>query len=602
MIRCPSTRFGKLLVGAAALALASACTELPIESGEAASDGSLVGELTAYMVDYENENRSEVLHKLLQPSGTERTLLFSTVPDLEPGTKLKVWASEEGDALRVLRYEAFPEPVELQQQPLVMGTPKPTRRWAFVLVNFGNGVNTTEQAITPRLFDAMTAGSIRSYFREVSYGLQDLDGEVFSFTTTANGACDTGVTRLRAMIPGQFSQYLWYFGQRQAGCGWAGLAQLGSATRPSRDSWYNASNGCVVLVQEPGHNFGMVHSSAITCTRNGTRVPLTLPNEAGATCAHNEYGNPFDPMGRGCYHMNGPQKAYQDWLSGCNVVKVGSSGTFTVFPIEKACNGVQLLQVPLPAPRTMRIGTLSAVITSYYLELRTPVGFDFKPNAAGNLTPRVLVTIGGDVRGAGQAGGRNWLIDMTPETPMSVTDSALPVGRQYVDPAEGGPKFTVVSADMEKAVIKIELSTGGGSVDAPGTGVCDGNAMMPFTAPGPETCNAAPATPAAPATDAGAPPAVTPDASPPPPPSAPDAGVTGGIDNPGGGGPPPAPAPAPSGGGTPPAPSAPSAMTPVAEPIEAGCSCRTAPGPSSSGTILLGGLFAAAMLLRRRRR
>ncbi len=606
MIRRPSTRFGKLFLGAAALALGLGCSDLPPAASEAPTDGSLVGELTAYMVDYENDNRSEIVHKLLQESGTERTLLFDTQPDLAPGTRLQVWATEEGEALRVTRFRTLPDnnPTEVQQQALLNGTPKPTRRWAFILVNFGTGVNITEQAITPRLFDPMLPSSIRSYFREVSYGLQDLDGEVFSFTTTANGACDTGVAqRLRPMIEGQFSQYLWYFGQRQTGCGWAGLAQLGSATRPSRDSWYNASNGCVVLVQEPGHNFGMVHSSAIRCTRDGAVVPLTLPGEAGAVCTHNEYGNPYDPMGRGCYHMNGPQKAYQDWLSGCNVVKVGSSGTFTLFPIEKACNGVQLLQIPLPAPRTMRIGNISAVITSYYLELRTPVGFDFKPQAGASLTPRVLVTIGGDVRGANQAGGRNWLLDMTPETAMNVGDSALPVGRLYTDPGEGGPKFTVVSADMEKAVIRVELAGGGGSADEPGTGTCDGANPMPFTAPGPATCNAAPATPAAPATDAGAPPPAMPDAAPPPP-ATPDAGPpVGGIDNPGvpapsvNPPPPPSPSPPMSAPGSPPAPT-----TPDPEPVQAGCSCSTGPGPSSGGTVALGGLLAIALLVRRRRR
>ena len=47
--------------------------------------------------------------------------------------------------------------------------------------------------------------------------------------------------------------------------------------------------------------------------------------------------------------MDGFQKAYQDWLTGCNVVKVTTSGTFTLFPLEKPCNGVQLLQIPVPA-------------------------------------------------------------------------------------------------------------------------------------------------------------------------------------------------------------------------------------------------------------
>ena len=82
-------------------------------------------------------------------------------------------------------------------------------------------------------------------------------------------------------------------------------------------------------------------------------------------CTHSEYGNPFDPMGGGggggsqqmlnrCLHMNGVQKAYQDWLGGCNIVKATTSGRFTIYPLEKTCNGVQVLQVPLPAPRTLR--------------------------------------------------------------------------------------------------------------------------------------------------------------------------------------------------------------------------------------------------------
>ena len=176
-------------MGAAALATAIGCSaDMPEETGGAISDGSLVGELTAYMADY--ENRSELVHKLLEASGTERTLVFPTETDLTPGTRLKVWAAEEGDALRVIRYEVLPDGLELQQQALVDATPKPIRRWAFVLVNFGMGVNVTEAQIRPRLFDPMLPTSIRSYFREVSYGIQDLEGEVFSLH-------DDGSQRLR---------------------------------------------------------------------------------------------------------------------------------------------------------------------------------------------------------------------------------------------------------------------------------------------------------------------------------------------------------------------------------------------------------------------
>ena len=99
-----------------------------------------------------------------------------------------------------------------------------------------------------------------------------------------------------------------------------------------------------------------------------------------------------------CYHMNGVQKAYQDWLGGCNVVKATSSGTFTIYPLEKPCDGVQLLQVPLPSARTLQFppsagSTLqNGVVTAYYVELRAPVGLD-----ASLQTPRVFIVAAGDL-------------------------------------------------------------------------------------------------------------------------------------------------------------------------------------------------------------
>jgi MYXO-CTERM domain-containing protein len=251
-----------------------------------------------------------------------------------------------------------------------------------------------------------------------------------------------------------------------------------------------------VLVQEPGHNFGMVHSSAMRCTLNGQPVPLAWPSQMGSECKHIEYGNPFDPMGGGdCFHMNGVQKAYQDWLSGCNVVKATSSGTFTLYPLESACDGPQLLQIPFPQPRTFgNAGKLA----SYYLELRAPLGRDSK------APPGVLVIVANEVREARLAGNNNWLLDMTPET-MKLGDEALPVGKPFADGLPGGPKFTVVSVDATKAVIQVELQGQAADPGKVGKGMC-GDATD-FQPDAPVKC-VAPPTPAA------------------PPPKTPDGGVT----------------------------------------------------------------------------
>lgn len=471
--------------------------------------GALEGELVAYMADY--ADHAERYHALRLPSGEEHRLAFAEAPNLPPlGAKIRVWGdSMAADGIQVSRFEMVAAPeIEANARALVDGPKKPVRKWAFVLVDLnGRGVNLTKENAERALFDETNPESIRSYYREASFGTQDLDGDVLGpFRYDERRACDSNgvVQALGPRIEGDYDQYLFYFGNR-AQCGWLGLAQLGSVQRPGQVSWYNASYDCVVLVQEPGHNFGMVHSSAISCSKGGTPVPLVddfAPDDV--ECGHSEYGNPFDPMGRGCFHMNGYQKAYQGWVSGCNVVKAKTSGLYTIFPLETPCNGAQVLQVPLVEPRNFRLGQSGNPVTNYYVELRTPVGFDSR------LSPRVLVSLGDDTREARRSGGRNWLVDMNPDSRGDMRDAALPVGRTYSDPTTGGPKITVVSATAEKAVIRVELSTGGGDPNTPGQGTCENGTA--FQAPGPATCatpiNAPPATPEpdAGAPDAGAPP------------------------------------------------------------------------------------------------
>ena len=359
-----------------------------------------------------------------------------------------MWGREDGEAIAVDRFEvdADGEPVVTWTAPLLDGPKKPTRRWAFVLLDVdggGNDINKTNAQSV--LFNPDRPDSIRSYFREVSYGVQDLEGEVFGpFPYQMGGRCDTDrlAAAMTQMIPGKFDQYLWFFGTQQAACNFAGTAELGQAARPARHSWYNSFSQCNILVQEPGHNFGMVHSSAMRCTRGGQPVPIAWPDDATADCMHVEYGNPFDPMGGGdCNHMNGVQKAYQDWLGGCNVIKATSSGTFTIRPLASACDGPQLLHIPFPAPRKL---AANVTLSGYYLELRAPIGYRDR-----TLQPQVLVIVANDVREARQAGNNNWLLDMNPQT-ATPRDSALPVGQKFEDALPGGPKFTVLSADADQ--------------------------------------------------------------------------------------------------------------------------------------------------------
>ncbi|HSZ81740.1 MAG TPA: MYXO-CTERM sorting domain-containing protein [Polyangia bacterium] len=450
----------------------------------AQDDGSLRGELATYVSD-DFDGNSETRYALRDASGAERPLLFDEEPDFAPGTPLRVWGVELPDGLHVTRAAPITSGLESEASALRVGPPYAPRSFAFVLVDLGGGVNTTATDVMGRLITA--PDSIRNYYVSDSYGTQDVTAQVFGPISYGLGTgCDTSQLAgdLRPMIQGTFQHYLWYFGSRQSTCGWTGLASVGTPDKPSRDTWYNASTSCVVLVQEPGHNFGMQHSSSLACT--GASF-VDDPN----TCVSSEYGDPFDPMGSGCRHMNAWQKDYEGWFGGCNGVTVQSSGTFTVLPLEQACDGVQFLQIVSPKVRTFNRpaggGGMATVETfsHYYVELRTPQDFDGMLGNRSTLAPEVLVHVGGDLRARSQRGLHTFLLDMTPTTTgrAGFADAALGLGKTFSDPA-GGLDVTVVAVSATQATIAVNMPGG-----AAGPTCLDGTA---FTAPGPgpESCNA----------------------------------------------------------------------------------------------------------------
>jgi MYXO-CTERM domain-containing protein len=484
---CPQRRAvlapAVLLTLLLAAAGGAGCAPPGDENAQLVDDGSLRGELAIYVSD-DLEGRSETRFALRDPAGAERTLLFETPPSFAPGTAVRVWGTETPDGLRVTRAEAISSAVEEVTEALRTAPAYPARSFAFVLVDMGMGVNTTADDAMARLITG--ADSIRNYYLADSYGTQDVTAQVFGpIKYTLNG-CGTSqlASDLRPMIPGTFQHYLWYFGSRQAACAWTGLASVGTPDKPSRDTWYNASTSCVVLVQEPGHNFGMQHSSSLACPGGSFADD---PNG----CTASEYGDPFDPMGSGCRHMNVWQKDYQGWFGGCNGVTIQSSGTFTLLPIEQACDGVQYLKIVSPKVRMFNRpaggggGATVETFSHYYVELRTPQDFDGMLGNRAPLTPMVLVHVGGDARERTQRGLHTFLLDMTPTTTgrSGFADAALGVGKSFSDPA-GGLTITVQAVSATQATIQVQMP---GSV---GPTCIDGTA---FTAPGPgpESCDGA---------------------------------------------------------------------------------------------------------------
>ena len=410
-----------------------------------------------------------------------RWLDFDSDPGLEPGTRIGVWGSIVGERLRVSSFRKFALPVDTVTSELRNGMKYPAKRLALILLDIGGGSNLTADNALKEIVGPSTNTDppLRNYYAEVSYGTEELDGRVFGPFQYSLGNCDTNgmPTQFRAMVDsmggGTFNHYLWYMGLRTSVCAWSGLGEVGTPTRPANDTWYNGSSSCVVMIQEPGHNLGMQHSSSMDC---GTASFTDTPQGA---CTHSEYGDAYDPMGGGCRHMNAWQKTYQGWTQGCNMVRVRSSGTFTLLPLELPCDGAQVLQIPMPKTRMfMRSGgggnPTNEALTHYYLELRTKRGTDM------TMTTSVLVHVSGDFRGRTNSGLHTWILDMDP---ASSAFNGLVNGGTFNDPG-GGVSFTVSELDENHATINVTMTANGGGP------VC-GDGSTAFEAPGPsiDSCN-----------------------------------------------------------------------------------------------------------------
>jgi hypothetical protein len=458
---------------------------VPVESADD-DPGSVVGDLHVYVATFEN-GTSETRYYLRDGAGGERKLVFAEEPDVSPGARLKVWGTDEGDALRVAKFKATNDDASgglgTRSDPLIGVPPAPPRVICPVVVNVGGAGTLTVDKAETQFHVGPT--SVNAYYLENSYGKNSIGGKTYGPFSYQMAGCDTmGLAdTLRQMIPASdgCQQYAWVMTPMVGSCAWAGLGELGTADRPAQDTWYNNSISCVVAVQEPGHNFGAQHSSAITCS--GTGITDSLQS-----CQHSEYGDKFDTMGGGCRHFNAWQKLYQKWWGGCNAVKVGSSGTFNLYPTEIPCNGVQSLQIPFPGGKTRPFSSsggggpaTTTNLTSWYLEYRTSAGFD------QGMTPQVLVHIGANPILPTQSnpkGQHTWIVNAS----GSAANPGLTAGKSISDPA-GGLTMTVMSMDATKAVIQVDYQGGSGS------SVCLDGMNTPFTAPGPEDCSSVPTRP-----------------------------------------------------------------------------------------------------------
>jgi hypothetical protein len=457
----------------------------PDTVGLAADPSALSGEFKTYVADFFDGRPPERYHTLRQANGQELRLNFDSEPSIVNGAHIYIRGETMANqAMHVSQFDLGPALAGRASalegdSPEVIAAPA-SDTYAIVLVDLGAGVNLTAAQAQARLTGTGTGntGSFAQYYSESSYGKYTISPTStvfgpFPYTMTACANADTSAmaTAMDAMLPaGQFNHTILYFNQTSL-CAFGGLGEEGSSVRPSKHTWMNGSLSCVVLMQEPGHNLGLMHANQMKCgTSSFSATPATA-------CTITEYANSMSTMGSGCKTLSGYERMYEQWMNGCNAVTVPGSGTFNLMPLENPCGGgIQTLQIPFPAPLVVsdpQAGANTMVnLRNYYLDLRVAAGsFDAYGATRGQgagitfTGPTVFIYTSDNVRNPTMTTGRNGTVSLTQQssvwtellntTPTGTTFTGLTAaGQSFVDPA-GGPTITLMSISATGAVVQV---------------------------------------------------------------------------------------------------------------------------------------------------
>jgi MYXO-CTERM domain-containing protein len=434
---------------------------VPSAGHAAAPDGAHEGTLVRQTVTFAGR-LSQHRYSLREDAGASLlSLVFDSPPAVKSGARLRVWGDLTGDELRVTRYEVMES---LARAALrdgrslgPAGHEAPMQdTYALVLVNVGQNVDvTTAQAQTAFFSTTPSDSSFYEVYKESSFGQYLISGDVVGPLTYPDTSCNTCgmVNTLQGMITKKYNHYVYYIGPGDS-CGFGGLGDEGTWQSPAQDTWLNDSLDCGAMLQEPGHNLGWNHSGTMSCS--GASFSSTA-----SSCTIDEYGDPMSPMGNGCNQFNAYEKWYQNWLSGCNAVKVQSSGTFNLVPHETQCAGaVQVLQIPLPSAQTIQDPQDGAwQLKYYYVELRAPIGVD------ANLSASVWIYVADEAVIPKDQASHTYLLDMNPQTHNF---DPLAQGQTYTDPG-GAIKITATSVSATGATIQVTVPGSGGNACIDGT-------------------------------------------------------------------------------------------------------------------------------------
>jgi hypothetical protein len=390
---------------------------------------------------------------------------------ISTGTLVRVQGNVVGDQVML---DAATGLTPLAEPSLVSPTPslsstntfgdQPT---AVLLVNFQDD---TSEPFTPAEAHQVVFTDVDAFYRENSQNQTWLSGDVFGYFTLPMSASSCNLNMMgdladqAALTSGvdvTTYQHVVYV-LLEPGCGFVGASYLGG-----KRIWSNAALQMKVIAHEMGHNFGLYHSHALSCT----------PNIIGNNCTTLEYGDLFDVMGDTTgSHFNAYQKERLGYLNqgaSQRITYVQTPGTYVIAPYEDTSdpNSVKALKILSQTDPT------TGTNTYYYVEYRQPMGFDAPlKQQYPAVVNGVLIHTGTD-----QPAKSSFLLDMNPQTTV-FDDAGLIFGQSFVD-AGAGLTITALSADNTGAHVKVAFTA---DVCKPGAPVVSVSPSAQTGAPGTE--------------------------------------------------------------------------------------------------------------------
>jgi MYXO-CTERM domain-containing protein len=354
--------------------IGASCSDASKDFDPDEDPGSVRGVIRSGTADYFDEGRSEKVFALQKKDGSLVKLEgFNGAPGVKPGSEVRVYGPRTADSVRVDVIKVLQRDDDLgeSQQASRANPPalSPPLKNAFVSLTPSYDATKGKARLTKADF-------IKPVMDVSSYGRWTTEWEFFGPYTVPNdcggsfydnlGKNGTAAMKAAGVDPAQFNQIQFNIGNSVPACSWGGFGWDGrtpirtDGLRGEYNPWsYVKNDGENVMVQEIGHNWGLAHVHF--CPGAGTPTP----NCSG----YAEYGSPFTPMANGNnVYLNAWERIQMNFFSGCNVLTVGTNGTYDIGPLNSTCDGPQVLRIAADLAGTVQ--------RYWYLEYRQPYGIE----------------------------------------------------------------------------------------------------------------------------------------------------------------------------------------------------------------------------------